>query len=259
MSTEATNAEHILLVIGRNNQNKKSSDINALIKALEKSGIPACFYESKASKKSWLLEDLFKKSVPAFVYSACYAYPFPGKHVRRLIKAILLLWHRRRWGFLSVSSQEKHHVSISALVGFIRNLKGRRISILSHSSGGIAGSLVEQEPNVANHICFGYPFKHPESPDEPRRTRHLKNIRKPFLIIQGDHDEYGTVESAGRYQLSPSIRLRAIRANHDYQDISADEFDALLLDIRHFLGNRPVSHAGKKPAPENQSNWSSNI
>ncbi len=226
-----------LLVIGRNNRNKKSRGIASLIEKLNEAGVPVRFYESKTTATGALLEERFQMLMQRISFS-CEKDYFLSKLARRMIKAALLLCYPNRWAYYFYRAQERHHTSTRELIGFIRKLEDKNITLLTHSAGGIAGSRVEHLEKVNGHICFGYPFKHPLNREEPRRTRHLKHVKKPFLIVQGNQDEYGSKKSTSCYTLSPAITLRPIDATHDYEDIPAAEFEALFIDIQAFLGQR---------------------
>ncbi len=235
MAAEPTHAERLLLVIGRNNPGRKSASIDALIQALETQGLAVHWYESKARETSRRLDELVGKFAPSLAASADHPRPALARRLRRLCKTMLLLAWPSRWDYLLRRRQEKHHTSIAELAAFIRQLEGRQVTLLTHSAGAIAGALVEHEAAIDSHICFGYPFKHPGHPEEPRRTQHLARIVKPFLIIQGDQDEYGTAAEARSYDLSPAIRLLSVRATHDYENIAEPDLDMLKREIRNFL------------------------
>lgn len=71
--------------------------------------------------------------------------------------------------------------------------------------------------------------------EKPFRTTHFKHLRKPFLIIQGDRDEYGTEEKARQYELSASIRIVPINANHNYDALAPEPYRGCLeLVAQHF-------------------------
>lgn len=225
--------DHILLVIGRNDENKKSRGIESLLQRLEEHGVSVHFYESKFSATKKLLEACFFELMPS-TWQLCKKDSFLSKKLRKTILSMLLLCYPSKWDFVFLKFQERHHTSTQALTRFIRRQEKKRFTLISHSAGGIAGSLVEHLENVTGHICFGYPFKHPNRPEEPRRTRHLGKVKKPFLIIQGNQDKYGNSQSASRYTLSPAITLRPIEAEHDYEDIPPTELEAVLADLLEF-------------------------
>ena len=58
--------------------------------------------------------------------------------------------------------------------------------------GRIATHLAAQGlTDLAGVIALGYPLHPPGKPDQPR-TAHLPAITAPVLIIQGEHDVFGT-------------------------------------------------------------------
>ena len=71
---------------------------------------------------------------------------------------------------------------------------GRRLFIGGKSMGGrIATHLAAQGTieGLGGVIALGYPLHPPGKPDQPR-TAHLPAITSPLLIIQGEHDVFGT-------------------------------------------------------------------
>jgi uncharacterized protein len=87
------------------------------------------------------------------------------------------------------------------------------------SMGGRVASLVADrlwdEGVIAGLICLGYPFHPPNRPAE-LRTEHLKGLRCPALIVQGDRDPFGGRAEVEGYALSPAIRLAwAADGDHD--------------------------------------------
>ena len=74
------------------------------------------------------------------------------------------------------------------------------------SMGGRMASLVADEAQVAGLVCLGYPF-HPTGRPQQLRTGHLRDLKAPTLIVQGERDPFGTREEVAGYTLSPSIRF----------------------------------------------------
>lgn len=71
---------------------------------------------------------------------------------------------------------------------------GRRLFIGGKSMGGrMATHLAAQgaTANLSGVIALGYPLHPPGKPDQPR-TAHLPAIATPVLIVQGEHDVFGT-------------------------------------------------------------------
>ncbi|WP_455372404.1 alpha/beta fold hydrolase [Limibacillus halophilus] len=91
----------------------------------------------------------------------------------------------------------------------------RRLVLAGKSMGGRMASLLADETDAAGLICFGYPF-HPPGKPEKLRTEHLKALKTPTLILQGERDPFGTTEEVPGYGLSPAIEVRWLRdGNHD--------------------------------------------
>jgi predicted alpha/beta-hydrolase family hydrolase len=93
-----------------------------------------------------------------------------------------------------------------------------RFVLLGRSSGARVVTIVAANPayasRVAAVIVMGYPFRNPESADEPERYAHLPDVAPPCLIMQGTIDKYGGATTAGDYLLSSTTRLRFFPMDH---------------------------------------------
>ena len=74
------------------------------------------------------------------------------------------------------------------------------------SMGGRIASMVADRLGVKGLVCLGYPF-HPAGNPQTLRVAHLRELRTPCLILQGERDALGGREEISRYVLSPSIRI----------------------------------------------------
>jgi len=86
-------------------------------------------------------------------------------------------------------------------------LKPRVLVIGGKSMGGRIASLIADEAKVNGLICLGYPF-HPVGKRNQLRVEHLREIKTPTLIVQGERDPFGNRDEVGRYDLSSAIRVR---------------------------------------------------
>lgn len=224
-----------LLVVGRANFDKGSATLEALIAALHLFGAKIDFYESQFTKTHKSIE---KKL--SFLMENTLLKCIKGKYrtqdiFRKIICFLSLPKHPSRWRYLihptpgSVPEQSQY------LKNFIQKQQYDDIIILAHSAGGIVSSLIYEHPAIKKFICFGYPFKHPDNPEESYRTSHLKHLDKPMLIIQGKNDPYGGKEASLHYSLSPSIRFKFIEGDHDYNSVTLDDYADVLREIRAFV------------------------
>jgi hypothetical protein len=69
----------------------------------------------------------------------------------------------------------------------IEKLGPTRLVIGGKSMGGRTASLVANEAGVAGLVCLGYPFHLVGKPGK-LRVEHLKTIKTPTLIVQGERD-----------------------------------------------------------------------
>jgi len=101
---------------------------------------------------------------------------------------------------------DREPVLREAYAAVVASLGGERLVIGGKSLGGRIASLIADEIGVAGLVCLGYPF-HP--PGKPRvlRTKHLRAIRTPALIVQGQRDSLGNQDEVAGYELSRNIRI----------------------------------------------------
>ncbi len=76
---------------------------------------------------------------------------------------------------------------------FIEKLGAKGLVIGGKSMGGRIASLVADEAGVAGLVCLGYPF-HPGGKPDKLRVEHLKTIKTPPLIVQGERNPFGNTD-----------------------------------------------------------------
>jgi len=89
----------------------------------------------------------------------------------------------------------------------IEQLGPQRPFIGGKSLGGRTASLVADGAGVAGLVCLGYPF-HPAGQPQKLRVEHLRTLRTPALILQGERDALGNRTEVAAYELSKAIELR---------------------------------------------------
>src|SRR5271157_5603107 len=89
----------------------------------------------------------------------------------------------------------------------IEKLGAKGLVIGGKSMGGRIASLIADEADVAGLVCLGYPF-HPTGKPDRLRTEHLRTIKTPTLILQGERDPFGSREEVCGYKLSRAVRVR---------------------------------------------------
>lgn len=233
----AWDASKALLFIGRSNTQKNSVPLESLLRELVLDGYVLIWPESRAQSIAALLAKRSQSALSCLDQMLGSRDTALKRTLRRIIKGLILLMYPSKWDYLlrwrpNNDTQEQIRFNRSVLRSICRH---KQVSILSHSAGGLVASHLECEPNLQNIICFGYPFKHPERPEEIRRTRKLKEFNKQFLIIQGDEDEYGSRDALIRYPLSPAIEFEFVKASHEYENLSLADWSRLTKRIKAFL------------------------
>lgn len=98
--------------------------------------------------------------------------------------------------------------------------RGRRLVIGGKSMGGRVASMVADDlrgRGLANGlVCLGYPFLAMGKPDAAPRIEHLRALRCPALIVQGERDPFGPKAMVETYPLSRAIAFHwAGDGDHD--------------------------------------------
>ena len=85
----------------------------------------------------------------------------------------------------------------------------RSLVIGGKSMGGRIASMIADYHRVAGVACLGYPF---HAPSKPQKTRfdHLRKMRTPVLICQGERDIFGNRAEVSGYGLPETVRIEWI-------------------------------------------------
>ncbi len=101
---------------------------------------------------------------------------------------------------------DREPVLRAAFAEIADRLGTERLAIGGKSMGGRIASMMADELGVRGLVCLGYPFHAPGKPDRVR-AEHLKSIRTPTLIVQGERDPFGTREEIAGYPLGRKVEL----------------------------------------------------
>jgi predicted alpha/beta-hydrolase family hydrolase len=97
--------------------------------------------------------------------------------------------------------------------------EGGQLLIGGKSMGGRVASLVADTlygaGRISGLVCLGYPFHPPNKPAQ-LRTAHLRTLKCPALIVQGERDPFGHRGEIENMALSPTIEIAWIGdGDHD--------------------------------------------
>jgi predicted alpha/beta-hydrolase family hydrolase len=113
------------------------------------------------------------------------------------------------------------------------------------SMGGRIASLVADEAGVAGLVCLGYPF-HPVGKPDKLRVEHLRTIKTPTLILQGERDGFGNRDEVERYELGRAVTVKWIEdGDHGFKPrkasgaTEAENWQAALDEMIGFLKTLP--------------------
>jgi predicted alpha/beta-hydrolase family hydrolase len=120
------------------------------------------------------------------------------------------------------------------------------------SLGGRIASLVADEASVAGLICLGYPF-HPVGKPDRLRVEHLRTIKTPTLIVQGERDPFGSREEVAGYKLSSAVRVVWVEdGDHSFKRrrrsgrTEQQNWESALGEVVQFLGSFSVGKESKQ-------------
>jgi hypothetical protein len=233
----STASKKALLFIGRSNTQKNSLPLEALMEKLALNDYLLLWPESRKKLISRQLSDKSKNIISFIDKLLGSNETIVKKYYRKFIKAIILLLHPSKWDYLFLRHIDESKVDQTYLYRRAIQVygKNRALGILSHSAGGVMAANLQNESNLKCIICFGYPFKHPEEPEDKRRTAVLEDIQTPVLIIQGCSDEYGGTDVREKYNLSTSVEIMNVDSNHDYEHLPDSDWDLVISNIGQFI------------------------
>lgn len=253
-SSNGTNAQQVLplnselppwvVSIGRSNFRRSSASIDQLLLELDSKGVHVLNFESKRIQDARAFDAWWSGWFGGRVALWCEQHSRTGAVVRKVSKGLRLiaLGDLKTWVFAFMYSANGQAVAElrALLLQWHQAHPGRRVYLLGHSAGALVASLVHDAPNVVGLVGFGYPFKHPDNDEEPNRTRHLSRVSKPFLIVQGELDSYGSPAQAVAYGLSATTRVVSVECTHDY-NLTAEQQTQCMQWLNDFLF---VGHTG---------------
>ncbi len=101
---------------------------------------------------------------------------------------------------------------------------GPRCVAAGKSMGGRVASLMLAQARCVAAMSLGYPFHPPGKPDN-LRSDHWPMISRPWLIVQGTRDPFGTRAEVAHYPLPASARLHWLEdGEHDFKPRKASGF-----------------------------------
>jgi len=120
------------------------------------------------------------------------------------------------------------------------------------SMGGRIASLIADEAGVGGLICLGYPF-HPVGKSDQLRVEHLRTIKTPTLIVQGERDPFGSRDEVEGYMLSPAIQVKWLKdGDHSFKPRKSsgtteqENLATALQTIEKFLEGLSAGKASKR-------------
>ncbi|MFT6557796.1 alpha/beta family hydrolase [Sneathiella sp.] len=116
-----------------------------------------------------------------------------------------------------------------------------RLFIGGKSMGGRMASLVADEGGVSGLVCLGYPFYAIGKQDKPR-IDHLKTLKCPTLVVQGERDSMGNRDAVEHYDLSDSVKVFWTEdGDHSFKPRKAsgrteiENWDAAIDAVKQFI------------------------
>lgn len=226
----------VLLVVGRQNPQRRSEPLDQIATRLAGPQLTVCWYESPGVLHARLRARALTAAEHDWLDALTARHPRAGWLARKALRLRLKLHYPKRRGWVFQRHALDTLPSPADLAAFARHLPAQHVFLLGHSAGGRIATQAQTEPAVHKIVCFGYPFKHPDRPEEPHRTAHLATVTKPCLILQGTRDAYGNARDAMRYPMSPTIMIESIDTDHDLAPMAAEQIEQIAQRVARFLG-----------------------
>lgn len=173
-------------------------------------------------------------------FIAAFAEGLAARGVRVIRFEFPYMAERRRTGRKRPPDREP--VLRQTWLDIIVSLGPERLVVGGKSMGGRIASLIANETGVAGLVCLGYPF-HPTGRPDQLRTSHLRALRTPTLILQGERDPFGSRDEVGQYDLSPQVRVHWLAdGDHSFKPRKAsgrterENWDEGIEAVADFLG-----------------------
>ena len=126
--------------------------------------------------------------------------------------------------------------------------------------GRVATHVASANPDLAltGLVLLGYPL-HPPGRPESRRDAHLKDVRRPMLIVQGSRDAFGAPSELGPVVGSLSVRvtLHVVEGgDHSFKVSRLDKpaqaavFEEVQRAIVEWIGTLTRTGPGSLPRPD---------
>ncbi|GEO01530.1 hypothetical protein NSE01_33620 [Novosphingobium sediminis] len=224
-----------IIFVGRNNRTKRSDTLEKVEAALKADGVSVHSFTAPRIIASDRINKRLAQLWPAVAASFDRTHPFHLRMLRLLLKGLMVLCANERWDFARALFLPKSLTAVQELARFVSRSPFRKVHLITHSAGGITATKISKHPKIVSICCFGYPFKHPEHPSESYRVRHLAEVSKPFLIVQGTSDEYGPPSPSLRAILPPHAQIVALDCGHDYATISDAEFEKMWIALQDLI------------------------
>lgn len=101
------------------------------------------------------------------------------------------------------------------MIAVCREIHSGPLYIGGKSMGGRMASMIADESAVDGLVLLGYPFYATGKQDKPR-IDHLVDMRTLTLILQGERDPMGDIQTVKRFLLSEKIKIEWLPdGNHD--------------------------------------------
>lgn len=105
----------------------------------------------------------------------------------------------------------------------LQQVDGRCVAAGKSMGGRVASMLLAQQRCLAA-IALGYPF-HPPAKPQALRAAHWPDIERPWLIVQGSRDPFGSHDEVADYALPPSARVQWLDdGDHDFKPRKSSGF-----------------------------------
>ncbi len=222
-----------IVLAGRSNTAKRSDILTRVARKFGERGQPVFVFESPRHAASEGINRRLVQALPSIARSTGQALSWPRLAAWYAVKTALACASPHRLDFLMAALLPPWLIASWELQRFIESLPHARVVVVTHSAGGVAATRIAAHPHVQAIASFGYPFRHPERRREAYRTRHLRAVAKPMVVIQGRGDAYGGDPAQfGRF-LGPTCAIVSLECDHEYHGLDDGAFARAWEAIDH--------------------------
>ena len=242
-----------IVIFSRNNRQRDCETIREIAARLCELGHTIHWYEADRIVASRRIDQAIARRWPSLAQPAGGPLPPLRRLLRAAVKSVMVLGDRQGPAIVLAMLQPHLVLETRELARFIAGLPPGEVHVIAHSAGAIHATRLAaapaRAPRIGRILCFGYPLRHPDRAEEAYRTRHLAQVSRPLMVIQGSADAYGGDPALLRAALPPHAEILPLACDHDYNDLAPAQFGKVWQAARAFLAGEAAGAGDDTACP----------